>query len=384
MIDHETGLRRFSFTSKGRTAIMNTDGTGLTMLDFDVPNQTTWQPCGFFSDGRMLLLSMETREYGPDHPFEEFYHKTPTHLWIHDLARGSLEEIATRDRMAPFITPQLILSDERLLVQVIRDKVAQTFSINLDGTDAREVTQPDEGMPYGLSVRPDGHRLAFHLAGPSGYQIWTSDVDGGHRALVAANRDLLFFGPSWSPDGEWLIYQGCQYRQDPGHDWSDLYISRPDGSQQRRLTTGQALWFAASYGVPGNRGGGSNMPNWTGDGRILASRRLPDSAVPWQYQTGRPDTDHFNREFRPEQATGGSQICRFAPGDGSVAPLTQPGPSVWDFRQTESADGQQLLFCRAEIGAPPAIWIAARDGRHQNLLTRGIEDHGADFPRWVP
>ena len=76
-----------------------------------------------------------------------------------------------------------------MLVQVVReDKTAQTYSVNLDGTDAREVTRAGEGMPYGLSLSPDGRRLAFHLAGRSGYQIWTSDLDGGNRVLVAAHE----------------------------------------------------------------------------------------------------------------------------------------------------------------------------------------------------
>ena len=29
------------------------------------------------------------------------------------------------------------------------------------------------------------------------------------------------------------------------------------------------MWFAASYGYPGNRGGGSNVPVWTRDGAVL-------------------------------------------------------------------------------------------------------------------
>ena len=95
---------------------------------------------------------------------------------------------------------------------------------------------------------PDGTRLVYHLASPQGYQIWTSDPFGQQRQLVAAHDDWLFFGPKWSPDGAWLAYQGCLYKGDPGHDWADLWIARPDGSQQRRLTSDQALWFAASYG----------------------------------------------------------------------------------------------------------------------------------------
>jgi len=380
-----SGLARFFFVSQGKTALMNADGVGLRYLKFDVPNQATWQPCDFFSDGRrVLMLSMEPRRDGPGRPFEEFYTQTPTHLWIHDLDSGSLEEIATRDRMAPFYTPQLLLGDDRVLVQVVRNKVGQVFNINLDGTDAREFTHAGEGLPYGFSLSPDKQRVAFHLAGPAGYQIWTSDVNGGRRIQVAAQPGHLFFGPVWSPDGEWLAYQDCQPGADPGHDWSDVCVSRPDGSEQRNLTQGNAMWFAATYGNPRNRGGGSNLVAWTHDGAILFPRRLPGAKVPWEFQPQRPDTDHFNRDFKPEVARGGTEICRLDPRDGSATRLTQSDPPVWDFRTSESPGGRWIVFCRAATGDVPAVWVMDATRRHPRQLTKGLDDQGADHPRWLP
>lgn len=376
--------QRFFFTSQGKTAVMNGDGSGLRYLHFDVPNQATWQPTAFLPDGRVLLLSMEPRRDGPGKPFEEYYHQTPTHIWIHDLDTGALEEIATKERLAPFCTPQLLLGDGRMLVQVIRDKVAQTFNINLDGSDPRPFTQPGEGMPYGLSLNPDGSRVAYHLAAPTGYEIRTSDVDGDNKTLVAHQDGHLYFGPEWSPDGEWLIFQDCTPGKEPGHDWSDLVLSWPDGTDQRLLTEGNALWFAATYGPPENRGGGSNVPVWTPDGAILFCRRLPDSTVPWQFQAQRVDVDHFNRDFLPEQARGGTEICRMNHSDGTVTRLTQSEPPVWDFRQAPSPDGRYVLFCRAKTGEAPGLWICDSDGANPRLLTRGVDDLGADHPRWMP
>jgi len=376
---------RFFFTSGGKTGMMSADGGGLRWFEFDVPGQATWQPCGFFSDGRrVLFLSMEPRRDGPGRPFAEYYHKTPTHLWIHDLESGSLVEVATRDRMAPFYTPQLLLNDDRVLIQVVRDSGGQIYSMNIDGSGAREFTHLGEGMPYGFSLSPDGRRVAYHIAGPSGYQIWTCDLDGGGRTLVAAHPERLYFAPAWSPDGSWLVFQDCRFGQDLGHDWSDISIARPDGSGLRNLTSGQSAWFAATYGPADNRGGGSNTPSWTRDGRILFSRRRPGSQVPWVYQTGRPDVDHFNREFMPEQARGGTDICRIDPSSGAVDCLTNCEPPVWDFRQTESPDGRTILFCRAETGGSPAIWVMDADGGDPRMLTRGLDDRGADHPRWLP
>ncbi len=378
--------QRLFFTSQGKTAVMNGDGSGLRYLAFDVPNQATWQPTAFFPDGkRVLMLSMEPRRDGPGKPFEEYYHKTPTRIWTYDLDTGALVELLTKKRLAPFCTPQLLLADGRMLIQVIsEDKVAQTFNVNFDGSDPRPFTQPGEGMPYGLDLSPDGTRVAYHLAGPKGYEIRTSDIYGNQKTLVAQQAGHLYFGPKWSPDSQWLIFQDCIPKDDPGHDWSDLVLSRPDGSEQRLLTNGQALWFAATYGAPESRGGGSNMPVWSHDGTILHCRRFPESKVPWEYQVGRVDVDHFNRRFNPDAARGGTEICRLDPANGELKRLSVSKKQVWDFRQAESSDGKHILFCRAATGESPGLWICDANGDHAQLLTKGIDGLGADHPRWVP
>ena len=376
---------RLFFTSPGRTAVMNADGSGLSYFDFKVAEQVTWQPGPFLSDGRrVIFLSMEQRRDGPGRPFEEFYTQTPTHLWVYDLDKKSLTEVATRDRLAVFYTPALLVSDTRILVQVVRNKVGQIFSMNLDGSDAKEFTQAGEGLPYGLSLSPDGKQVAFHLASPRGYEVWVSDVTGKNRVRIVGHPDHLYFGTSWSPDGKWILYQDCHFKQDPGHDWSDICIGKADGSEHRVLTEGQSHWFGATYGNPTHRGGGSNMPMWTHKGEILFSRKLPGSKVAWEFQSQRPDTDHFNRDFKPEQAHGGTEICRLNPQSGSVTRLTSHNPPVWDFRTSESSDGKRMVFCRAETGGVPTLWTMDSNGHHPRQLTQGLDNKGADHPRWLP
>ena len=375
---------RFFFTSQGKTALMNADGTGLRWFDFHMPNQVTWQPFGFLSDGRVLFLSMEQRRDGPGKPFEEYYHQTPTHIWIHDLDKGALIEVANRDRLSAFYGGGPLINDNRFIMQVVRQNNTQLYSMNLDGTDAQEFTHAGEGFPYGLSVSPDGKRVAFHLATSSGYQAWMSDVNGSTRVKVAANPEHLYFGPSWSHDGEWLFFHDCLHHQDPGHDWADAYLCKLDGSEARLLTKGQQAWFGTSYGNPDNRSGGSETLYWTHDDKVLCSLRLPGSKVAWEFQPQRPDTDHFNRDYKPELARGGTEICKINPRDGSVTTITRPGAGVWDFRATESPDGKQIVFCRARTGESPAIWLMNSDGTNQRELTKGLDNRGADHPRWVP
>ena len=378
---------RFLFTSRGKTGLASSGSGELKYLNFDAPGQATWQPGPGFGDGRrVIVLSMEPRRDGPGRPFEEYYTQTPTHLWQYNLDTGSLEEICTQDRIAPFTTPALLVSDERLLIQVVKNKIGQINSVRLDGSDAKEFTRAGEGLPYGLSLSPDRQRVAFHLASPQGYQVWTSNNDGTDRVRIAAQPGHLYFGTQWSPDGDWILYVDCLHQNDPGHDWADVCIGRPDGSEHKVLTTGQSMWFAATYGDAATRGGGSNVPAWTHDGCILFPQRTPDAKVAWQYRVGKPDLDHFNRDFNPEQSRGGTRICRLDPKSGSITALTNVTVEhpTWDFRASESSDGKQIVFCRAAVGEAPAIFVMNADGQNARQITRGIDDMGADHPRWIP
>jgi Tol biopolymer transport system component len=78
------------------------------------------------------------------------------------------------------------------------------------------------------------------------------------------------------------------------------------------------------------------------------------------------------------------EICRLNPTNGTVKVLTPSEPPAWDFRASESSDGLSIVFCRAETGGVPALWVADADGRNARLLTRGFKDKGADHPRWLP
>jgi TolB protein len=105
--------------------------------------------------------------------------------------------------------------------------------------------------------------------------------------------------------------------------------------------------------------------------------------VAWEFQAGRPDVDHFNRDYKPELAQGGTEICLLDPRDGACEPLLQNEPGIWDFRATQSPDGRLIAFCRAATGEAPALWVMNADGSDPRRLTQGWENRGADHPKWL-
>ena len=141
--------RGFFFSTQRRMAMMQADGSGLRYFEFDRPGQASWQPGPYFPGGRrIIVLSFEA---GP-----AFTGKVPSHIWIHDLQTGALDEIVPRERLAPYYVPVLLLpKQERLLVSIILNGESRLFSMSLDGRDQREITRAGEGFSYGFSLSPD-------------------------------------------------------------------------------------------------------------------------------------------------------------------------------------------------------------------------------------
>jgi dipeptidyl aminopeptidase/acylaminoacyl peptidase len=102
------------------------------------------------------------------------------------------------------------------------------------------------------SFSPDGQRIAF-VSDLNGIpQIWVVPVQGGWPMLVTVGDDPVG-GVLWSPAGDWLAYSLA-----PGGGMnSQIYLVKPDGSGQKRLTRG---------GKETNQ-----LFGWTHDGTHLAT-----------------------------------------------------------------------------------------------------------------
>ena len=81
----------------------------------------------------------------PWQPFEEYYTKTPTHLWIHDLATGNLQKSA-REIAWPARHAGPAAGRRPILIQVVRWVDKYTACEWTD--DAREFSAR-ANTPYG-------------------------------------------------------------------------------------------------------------------------------------------------------------------------------------------------------------------------------------------
>lgn len=86
---------------------------------------------------------------------------------------------------------------ERVLV------VAQSEAVRL----LRRRLAPDQDITIPPIWSPDGTKLAFFVGGGA-YVLWTYDLETGAQVSVATvDAQPIVYG-EWSPDGEWLAWQG--------------------------------------------------------------------------------------------------------------------------------------------------------------------------------
>ena len=128
-----------------------------------------------------------------------------------------------------------------------------------DGRNKRDLTKDSKEFAYGFSASPDGKRIAYHKS----YQVYVADADGSNAKRIETGQPFNFV-PQWSPDGTWLLFlAGEHYDCHP-------YVVRPDGSGLRKLASRNGYKGVVEFlDVPDFHGGSSDVPAWAADGQSV-------------------------------------------------------------------------------------------------------------------
>lgn len=219
------------------------------------------------------------------------------------------------------------------------DMDGDIYTMNLDGTRVRNVTDTDGSSESAPAWSPDGRWLVFVAC----TECTTSDVyvmnaDGGEVTRLTDDA-ALDDAPAWSPDGTEIVYQSeVQAGLEP--DDRDLYVVRADGTGKRRLTEGSAL--------DGN-------PTWSPDGTRIA----------------------FDRLVGPSES---SAIYVISVDGAETKRLSEP--SLWALAPVWSPDGGRIAFNVVdEASTTPEVYLMSADGAGIRRLT---DDPPASVRAWSP
>ena len=209
-----------------------------------------------------------------------------------------------------------------------------------------EMTPLPESLTGGWSypVSPDGTRFAYNLSSPdSGGRLYVADVDGAVVHEVPTGP-LDAQGPSWSPDGSLLVYQGIDPEPRPID--RDLYVVDLTTEEVRQITDikHQTLWWW-------------DLPSFAPDGETILFHmpRRSDAGTRWDLWSV-PVAGGEPTLVRRDAAMG-----VYAPDGTTLAYLDAP----------RSEDGG---------GWSSSLWLVDAGGSDPRLLVDG----DFDFLRWSP
>jgi TolB protein len=189
---------------------------------------------------------------------------------------------------------------------------------------------------------PDGSRIAFQRWRDEKIDIWVMNADGSDQTAVVEHEDHDYL-PAFSPDGQWLTFTSWRTEANDAERAPHLYVTRTDGSEQRRL-------YAESLG-------GSSGASWAPDG----------DAIVFSVTSADDRTDLFLASVR-WRADG--------PHLGAIIQLTDDenaeGAPVF------SHDGSRIAFySTTERGSD--LVVMNRDGSERRTVLSGGQ---AWYPRW--
>jgi TolB protein len=164
-------------------------------------------------------------------------------IWIMDVDGANQRNLTDSPEDANWAP--VWLPDGRIAFSSVRGNSSRTpelWSMAADGSDLRRLA---EGWCEYAAPSPDGSEFVCAASVGGRYDLVIVGASGERRPLMATPETE--FGPSWSPDGEWISFS-----RDVDDRWQLLAV-RPDGSDEREIAAEGAF------------------STWTPDGRLVWS-----------------------------------------------------------------------------------------------------------------
>ncbi|MCH7653092.1 MAG: PD40 domain-containing protein [Chloroflexi bacterium] len=201
--------------------------------------------------------------------------------------------------------------------------------------------QDNVNLP-GSSWDAAGNRIVFSSDRDDADDLWSVSSDASGLVRITEHEGPpMYYEPSWSPDGEWVVFEARSSGSGEDGQAGEIWKVRADGSELTQLTEGYD----------------DRQPNWSHTlDRVLFQRRgrvEPD----WEIYTMTPDGE----DIRP----------------ATTSPLSDTDAS-W------STDGEWIVYS-ADHGALPSpnIFVLPREGGTPIRVTRGDGNEDA-APSWSP
>jgi Tol biopolymer transport system component len=246
-----------------------------------------------------------------------------------------------------------------------------------------------------LALSPFGDVGALRITPFDKIAVYVSDLDGTNRKQLFQQDGGGAFSPTWSPDGQWVVFgYGAVFNARESNP-SRLIMIRADGSEKRELTSGPLNSGFPSWSPDGKR---IVYRVWAKEERSLQILNLDDgestklTSGQDNFPVWSPLGDHIGFT-RDTGGTNSYEIFTIRPDGTDLKQLTHaPGN---DAHCAWSPDGKYIVFSSARLGfrdetplydgspQPYAeLFVMNADGSNQRPITSDKWEEGT--PAWVP
>ncbi len=336
-----------------RAKMVLADGSGAQQVAAElIDDPDAWsQFAGWSPDGTTALIARawQSPENAAIEEQQQGFHFTDqgwlldTHLV--DIQSGRSINVTAVDRVSFYNGGLFFWPGDwsKLGFTALIDGNSHPFRMDLDGRNKIDLTEGSREFTYGFSSSPDGSRIAYHKA----YQIYVANADGTGAVQVQTDNPFNF-GPTWSPDGKWVLFVSGQHYDCHPH------IVRADGSDLRKIADrGGYRGVIEFLDVKDFHGGSSDTPIWSKDSAHVI--------------------------FTAKQ---GSNVELFRSSlTGQMDQLTNSAAGALHYHPQFSPTGDWLVYGSKRMGVRQLYVMRYVDGQEKQITNLG-PGHAAMWPHW--
>jgi len=336
-----------------------------------------------------------------------------SNIWVVDVAGGAPRRFTAGPRrdLEPRWSPdgsRLAFLSER----TAKDKL-QLYVMPADGGEATKLTALDNGVSA-IAWAPDGARLAF-VSAVGGYKepegedekrksrparvitsvkyrfngegfiydrrphVFVVSLDGASPTQIT-DGDFIDADPTWSPDGESLVFASARHGARDDDDASDLWRVPAKGGTPQRLTATAGPVMLPAFSPDGRAIAFLARAELNAYGRNVQLFTVPADGGQATCVTSALDRSCGALHVRPSWSPDGRSLTVAAEdrGDiglwrvaatGSAAPQRIVGGERVLNGFSASADGRTLAFAASRTVAPAEVFVCGADGGDERRLT---------------